>query len=689
MNDMSVYREAFMEELADQLERIEQDLLELEQQVTEPLVQSIFRAAHTIKGSSAAMEFGEMKQLTHEMEHLLDMVRGRRLEVDDALVELLFQSLDLLKKLRDQYAHNGPYADIARMVTALGRFARGDRESAGPAALPELTPEQSMAAENMLHSGLRLLTVQIRFAEECPMKGARFYLIADKIAGSIGPVAMTEPLLPTGSQQDDSIYGTVRLLVGTLMDAERVVAELSEETDVRDVQAAEYKQLASPSSVAATDAASGARTESAAGEQPEEEATYLPVKEPQPVAAEERQRQGAQTIRVSVERLEQLMNLVGELLIDQTSLAELKRTASQRYPNEEFTERLSDVSDHMVRIVGELHESIMKARMLPIEHLFNRFPRMVRDLSRNLGKDIELVLDGTETELDRTLIEEIGDPLIHLVRNALDHGIEAPEARSAKGKPERGRVRLNSFHEDNQVVITVEDDGGGIRPDTIRQSAVRKGLLTEELAGRLTEQEAIHLIFQPGFSTASAVSEISGRGVGMDIVRNQIERLNGLISIRSVPDEGTCFTIRLPLTLAIITGLMVKVCGREYVVPMNNVSEIVRIPRESVQKVQGNDVIMIRNEIIPLVRLQEVLGYPAPSAVGKNVSVVIIALLDKKVALAVDETLGNQEIVIKTLPPMLGKMEHVAGATILGNGRVALILEAGYFVKLRGKRHGL
>ncbi|TNJ66847.1 chemotaxis protein CheA [Paenibacillus hemerocallicola] len=664
MNDMSVYREAFMEELADQLERIEQDLLAIEQQVTEPLVQSIFRAAHTIKGSSAAMEFGEMKLLTHEMEHLLDLVRGRRLDVDDALIELLFQALDLLKRLRDQYANGGPYADINGMLAGLRGFVQDKDEALPQIALPELTPEQSERAADAVRSGHRLLAVQIRLAEECPMKGARFYLIADKIAGSIGPVVMTDPPLPTEVQGEDADYGTVRLLIGSRTEAARVKRDISADTDVQKVQAIEYKLV-----------------------EPAVETLSETFKESSAVP-EERQKQGAQTIRVSVERLEQLMNLVGELLIDQTSLAELKRTAYQRFPHEEFTERLSDVSDHMARIVGELQESVMKARMLPIEHMFNRFPRMVRDLSRNLGKEIELVLDGTETELDRTLIEEIGDPLIHLVRNALDHGIEAPEVRTGKGKPEQGRVRLNSYHEDNQVVITVEDDGAGIRPEIIKQSAVRKGLVTEEQAGRLTEQEAVHLIFQPGFSTASAVSEISGRGVGMDIVRNQIERLNGLISIRTAPDEGTCFTIRLPLTLAIITGLMVKVSERDYVIPMNNVSEIVRIPRDKIQKMQGDNVILIRDQVIPLVPLHEIMGYPAPASLGKNVPVVIIGSMDKKVALAVDETIGNQEIVIKTLPPMLGKLEHVAGATILGNGRVALILEAAYFVKLRGRRYG-
>jgi two-component system chemotaxis sensor kinase CheA len=335
----------------------------------------------------------------------------------------------------------------------------------------------------------------------------------------------------------------------------------------------------------------------------------------------------------------------------------------------------------MSSIVEELQESVMKARMLPIEHLFNRFPRMVRDLSQKLNKEIELVLEGMETELDRTLIEEIGDPLIHLIRNAVDHGIESAEVRMSKGKRAKGRVRLNSFHEDNQVVITVEDDGAGILPDKIKASALRKGIITEEEAGRLSDHSAISLIFQPGFSTAASVSEVSGRGVGMDIVRNQIERLNGLIDIQSIPDAGTCFTVRIPLTLAIITGLMVKVGERDYVIPMNNVIEIVRVPIEQIQTIQGESVIVIRDQVIPLVWLHDALSYPKGKASGKFIPVVVVGSAEKKLALAVDELLGNQEIVIKTLGTFLGKIPFIAGATILGNGRVALILEIAYLIQ--------
>ncbi|MNI26998.1 Chemotaxis protein CheA [compost metagenome] len=287
-----------------------------------------------------------------------------------------------------------------------------------------------------------------------------------------------------------------------------------------------------------------------------------------------------------------------------------------------------------------------------------------------------------ETELDRTLIEEIGDPMIHLIRNAVDHGIETMEERIQKGKPAKGKVRLNSFHEDNQIVITIEDDGAGISPEKIKVSALSKGLISEDQANRLSEKELIHLIFEPGFSTAAAVSEVSGRGVGMDIVRNQIERLNGLVDIQSKPDQGTCFSIRLPLTLAIITGLMVKVHERDFIIPMNHVLEIVRIPVQDVHTLHGQEVVIIRDTIIPLLWLSNVLNYPPSTKSGKHVSIVVVSSNDKKLAVAVDELLGNQEIVIKSLGEYLGNLNYVAGATILGNGRVALILEINYLVKL-------
>ncbi|MCR8632463.1 chemotaxis protein CheA [Paenibacillus radicis (ex Xue et al. 2023)] len=659
MEDLSAYREAFIEELVDQLERMEQDLLSMEKDASEEIVQSIFRSAHTIKGSSAAMGFEEMKSLTHEVEHLLDMVRGNKLEVDPRLINLLFGALDVLKALRDEYMRGHTYSDISKLLYDLQNFTKGT-EVLLPKwrNLPELTLEQSLRLEEAVESGLRLLKIQLSLADDCPMKAARFHLIAQEISAQYGAIIVSEPsalFKQEGAAAEDG-YSESVFLISTSLDIKDVQNQASILTDVRLAKVESYKQ-------------------------PLSKKESQPLPGPKETVLEEKSKQGPQTIRVSVERLEHLMNLVGELLIDQTSLSQLKQSVSHRFANEEFVERLSDITDHMSSIVEELQESVMKARMLPIEHLFNRFPRMVRDLSQKLDKEIELVLEGMETELDRTLIEEIGDPLIHLIRNAVDHGIESAETRLSKGKRARGRVRLNSYHEDNQVVITVEDDGAGIIPERIKASALRKGIISEEEAGRLSDHSAMYLIFQPGFSTAASVSEVSGRGVGMDIVRNQIERLNGLIDIQSTPDVGTCFTVRIPLTLAIITGLMVKVSDRDFVIPMNNVIEIVRVPMEEIQTVQGESVIVIRNQVIPLVWLCDALHYSKGELHSKFIPVVIVGSAEKKLAVAVDELMGNQEIVIKTLGTFLGKIPFIAGATILGNGRVALILEIAYLIQ--------
>lgn len=675
MEDLSAYREAFIGEMVDQLERMEHYLLHLEHDTSTDTIQSIFRTAHTIKGSSAAMGFDEMKSVTHEVEHLLDMVRSNKLQAGRNLVNLLFEALDHLKLLRDEYMGESAFSDIATLLVKLRGFVENSPSLDDPKKelkeLTGLTLEQSLRLEEARETGCSILKVQMKLSSGCIMKGARYYLIMQDVQARFGAVLYSDPAASEpGAAFDDEAeeaYSRAVFLLATRESAEAVAAGLRAHSDVEAAAAEVYQPQTSGGPKAPAPAPSSAAKE-------------------HPASLEEKHNKGPQTIRVSVERLEHLMNLVGELLIDQTSLAQLKQSVTRSHRNEEFVERLGDISDHISRTVGELQDSVMKARMLPIRHLFQRFPRTVRDLSQKLDKEIELVLDGMETELDRTVIEEIGDPLIHLLRNAVDHGIETADVRLAHGKPGKGTVRLNSYHEDNQVIITVEDDGGGIRPEAILESALRKGVVTEEEAAHLSDQDAIHLIFRPGFSTAAQVSEVSGRGVGMDIVRSQIERLNGMIHIDSRPGTGTRFTIRLPLTLAIITGLKVKVSQRDYMIPMTNVVEIVRVLDKDIKTIQGQCVLVIRKETIPLVWLSDVLNYERPLKQKKHQPIVIVGSAERKIALAVDELLGNQEVVIKTLGSYLGKIPYVAGAAILGNGRVALIAEISYlFQMLKGQ----
>jgi two-component system chemotaxis sensor kinase CheA len=389
-----------------------------------------------------------------------------------------------------------------------------------------------------------------------------------------------------------------------------------------------------------------------------------------------------QTIRVDVEHLESMMNLVGELVIDQTRIAQVGNLLRDRYASDETIDDLERISNHFSRIIGELQESVMKTRMLPVERLFNRFPRMVRDLARTLNKEVDLLLEGKETELDRTVIEEISDPLIHLLRNAIDHGIEEAEVRKKRGKPLKGTIKIRASHQENQVVMTVEDDGAGIDAEKVKESAIRKQLITAKDAEMMSEQEWIQLIFLPGFSTAPSVSDISGRGVGMDIVRNHIEKLNGLIDVETRLGEGTKFTIKLPLTLAILRGLLIKFQETTYALPMNSVIEIVRISNNEIHSVKGQAVVKIREKILPLIGLQDLFRMPSGKRKTKNVFIVVVGLAEKRLGLVVDELIGSQEIVVKSIGSYIGQVEGVSGATILGDGSVALILDVTGIFKL-------
>ncbi|MBC7325506.1 MAG: chemotaxis protein CheA, partial [Moorella sp. (in: Bacteria)] len=358
-----------------------------------------------------------------------------------------------------------------------------------------------------------------------------------------------------------------------------------------------------------------------------------------------------------------------------TRLAEVGNGLKARLGNEELLETLEEVSLHIGRITSDLQEEIMKARMFPIDQVFNRFPRMVRDLARKAGKEIDFIIEGRETELDRTVIEEIGDPLIHLLRNAIDHGIEAPEARLKAGKPRQGMICLRAFHQENQIVITVEDDGAGMDPEKIKEKAVARGLVNRELAARLGPREALDLIFLPGFSTADEVTDVSGRGVGMDIVRNHIEKINGTIDIRTTPGKGTMFTIKLPLTLAINRSLLVQVEGRVYAFPLANVVEIIDITPADIQHVHRQQVVVVRGRVLPLIYLGQALGLSRSAPPGGNYAVVIVGLAEKQLGFIVDNLIGEQEIVIKSLGNFIGKIPGIAGATIMGDGSVALILD--------------
>lgn len=693
---LSEYREVFLEELEEQLQLMDEEILKLENEgESTQVIQSLFRAAHTLKGSSAAMGLDFMKQLTHEMEQLLDLVRSGKRRVTEMLIDRLFHALDHLKLLKLDFMDGGSGSgiDITACIEQLKSFAgAGDeqeetpgagaprpqqaqpRESGSPEAFdrkPELPFHTRLKAGECLDQGRQVNWVRVEIAKDCPIKGARAFVIQSGLA-EMGEVLFSQPELEELEKLDEGDPKPVEIafLLAGESDAKTVEEQVAQFMDVSAVHAASV--VAEDIELVNLEAALPA------SRREKDEAVSSAV-------ASSGKAKSQSTIRVSVERLEHLMNLVGELVIDQTRIEQVERVQRRRFTDDSIDE-LEHISDHLSRIIGDLQETVMKTRMLPIEQLFNRFPRMVRDLARDLQKDIEFVMEGKDTELDRTLIEEIADPLIHLIRNAIDHGIERPEARKANGKSGKGVLTIRASHEDNQVAIYVEDDGAGIDAAKIRASAVAKAVITEEEASFLSDRESYELIFRPGFSTAAVVSDVSGRGVGMDIVKSHIEKLNGLIEISTEPGKGTSFKIKLPLTLAIIEGLLVRLSGQTFIIPMSNITEIVRVTREELSTVRGQSVILLRNQVIPVAWVHDFFRMKKTAANKEHISLVIVGSAEKRLALVVDELLGNQEIVIKSLGSYIGKVPGIAGGTILGDGSVALIMEiAGLIGQLGGK----
>ncbi|MCI3923709.1 chemotaxis protein CheA [Paenibacillus sp. TRM 82003] len=684
---------AFLAEADEQLQQLEQGILQLEREgQSDRTIQELFRSAHTLKGSSAAMGFEPMKHLTHEMENVLDRIRRYEMNVTHACIDVLFECLDSLGTLKDEIEATGaaalPTDGVVAKLRALAELNDGvvEKSPTGESSLLRfaLTEEEKLAAAQARAEGKRPVICEIEFASACEMKLARAYIVHNELSDG-GQVLAVVPGLDQIAE--DGGCSTISFLLATnddVLEVERKLKGLHDiaKAAVATVRAEDWELLAgSASSAPKAGGKAGADGEESASVQ-----AGVIVAGKAAGHAEHAARKGepvkksGQTIRVDVERLENLMNLVGELVIDQTRIAQVSGVLRDSRHADEAIDDLEQISNHIARVVSELQETVMKTRMLPIEQLFNRFPRMIRDLSQTLGKEVELTIVGKETELDRTVIEEIGDPLIHLIRNAVDHGIEAESVRLAAEKPTKGTVRLAAMHQENQVVITIEDDGAGISAEKLKRSAVNKGLLPEAAADALTEQEALQLIFEAGFSTSATISDVSGRGVGMDIVRSHIQKLNGIIDVETKAGAGTKFTIKLPLTLAILRGLLIQLNERTYALPMTSVIEIVRIPKHEIYSVKGQAVVKIREKVLPIAWLHDHFHIPRRKQKSQNVFVVIVGAAEKRLGLIVDDLIGNQEIVVKSIGSYVGKVEGVSGATILGDGSVALILDiAGVF----------
>ncbi|GAW29870.1 chemotaxis protein CheA [Carboxydocella sp. ULO1] len=655
----------FLEEAEEHLQLLEEDLVRLENEGdNQELLQEIFRSAHTLKGSSATLGHQKMAHLTHAMENVFDKFRKQQLAVTTEIMNVLFEALDNLKVLKSEIEtleESG--IDLDSILQRLAAITSGEasvpvpvKKEAGPSqpALQLDWQEQKLVAEWASQKAGHFWQINVFFAESSEMLPVRA-LITLMTLREKGEIIKSEPTAEEIEQEQAKT--TLRAIIHSTFTAEEIGKALKELPDIVEVVVEPF--------------------EPAQQEEPEQKTE----KKAETTSGKAVASKASRTVRIDVELLDNLMNLVGELVIDRTRLAQIITEIESKYEVSDLTEDLNRTSVHIGRVTTMLQEEIMKARMIPVESLFNKFPRMMRDLSQKAGKEIDFIMEGQETELDRSIIEEIGDPLIHLLRNAVDHAIEPPEERERLGKPRKGTVKLVARHEENHIVILVQDDGRGIDASKIRESAVRKGIISEEAARRLSDEEAINLIFASGLSTATKVSDISGRGVGMDVVRTNLEKVNGLIEINTRVGTGTTFKIKLPLTLAIIRALMVKVDERVYAIPLTSVLETIRVEKEQIRIVNKHEAIVVRGQVLPLLYLRELYNHGSGREEKAKIFVVVVNVGGKQVGLVVDYLIGEQEVVIKSLGRYIGDVQGIAGATILGDGRVALIMDVPSLMK--------
>ena len=678
----------FVQEADDLLELLDESIIKLEQDShDEELLNDIFRVAHTLKGSSGMLGLDDMTHLTHAMEDLLDRVRKGELAVTPELVDALLMSLDGLKVLKDNLAksENAPL-DIDPIVALLHAAAEAGAAE-GAAVAQAQAPARSLvsvvvgdaaieeSAAAAVAEGQSVLRVLVKIDPQSDWAAVRCFQILNELDAR-GQVLASVPT------QEDIEQERVGHEIDVLFCTASEVAEIEDLiTKVEDV--VEFAGTAWDAEAAAAEAAEAQAAEAAA-------ATSASAGGAEGVQAQltgAAQRIDVQTtVRIEVEQIDALMNMVGELVIDRTRVAQLSRLMQLRFKDDEYVRSLAETSTHISKVVDELHESMMQVRMLPVGMLFSKFPRLVRDLARSLDKDIKLEMEGEDTEIDRSVIEQIKDPLVHLIRNAVDHGVESREERRAAGKPEGSILRLTADHEQGQIIISLTDDGKGIDAASISAAAVKKGAITAETAARLSQQEAVELVFMPGFSTAAETTEVSGRGVGMDIVRSQIEALSGRVEVETKVGTGTTFRLRLPLTLATFRGLLVARGGTTYALPMTYVQETLRVDSEMLGMVSNRPVLTLRGTTMAMLWLDEVLGMPGVEHSADERPYVIVVKAsdnekDRPVALAVDELVDQQEVVVKSLSGFLGRARGISGASILGDGQVVLILDVATLIK--------
>ena len=685
--DMSQYLELFIEESKDHLQNVNQQLLELEKNPNNMnILNEIFRVAHTIKGMAGTMGFSKISTLTHAMENVLQEVRNGNIKISTHIVDVLFQCLDALEDYVNHVINEGNegQSDYSSVVEALNNILKPDEsEKQGKTQIQEqqndlfaqvvddfIKDEYTQNVINKaLQVGMNAYKITVTLNAGCVLKAARAFIIFRTLETECD-IIKSDPKVE--DIEDEKFDLTFTIAVVTKASIDRLKSELYAiaEVDKVTIDILGEKQLKETNIEQQVVSETDNEMENNIGVQlfQQHEDQYDSNEIQEGNHAQVAKPRTRKTVRVDIDRLDNLMNLVSELIIIKTRLEDIEETEQQSNQEEAI--------EYLERITTSLHDAVMKVRMVPVEMVFNRFPRMIRDLARELDKKITLNMYGEETEVDRTVIDELGDPLIHLLRNSADHGIESAAQRLTTNKPENGTINLKAYHDGNNVVIEVQDDGSGIDVEKARQKAIEKGLVEQEIAKSLTDKEVVDFLFQASFSTADEITDVSGRGVGLDVVKTKIEALGGIIEVETKKGKGSKFIIRLPLTLAIIQALMVMLGEEKYAIPLSSIKEIINIKQQEIRLVQNQEVILLRDNVIPLIRLEQVLDVPkTENTTQKQLTVVVVRKGDKLSGFVVDRLLGQQEIVIKSLGKHLTGISEIAGATILGNGQVALILD--------------
>lgn len=686
--DMSQYLGAFLDETDDNVQRLDDLLLALEKNMTDmDVINEIFRAAHTLKGMAGTMGFTNMMGLTHAMEDRLDAARKGTRPLTEADMNRLFQGLDTLQEMADAIRGGGndAHIDVSEMVHDL----RNENPSSAPApaqsqaAAPAesggvmVSSQDSEWAKKANSQGANAYSVHVTLSQSCLLKAARAYMVVNRLE-EMGEIFRAEP--PTDALEKEEFEFDFTVYVATPAPADEVKAAIEKIGDVQTADVVEVK--ADESSAPAPAQATVPAPAPAPTPEPAQASAPAPAQAPAPAPAKpatgkkDSAKKGSQTVRVDIGRLDKLMNLVGELVISRARIERLVQEARLR----QFDDTLSQLG----RISGDIQELVTKLRMVPVSFTFDRFPRLIRDLCKTLNKNVELVLEGEDTELDRTVIDEIGDPMVHLIRNSMDHGIEHPDERKALGKPEKGILKIAAYQEGSGVVIEVSDDGAGIDPEKVKKKAIERGIITEDRAAIMSDEEAQQLVLLPGFSMAKQVTDLSGRGVGMDAVKTKVEALGGQFDLSSKKNEGTHVYIRLPLTLAIVLSLLIKVGKETYAISLENVEETIMVRRDDIKTVHGEPTTLLRGEVLSLNILGDILGSEGVEHDRNEYPVVVVKIGKNKIGFIVSELIGQQEIVIKSLGRFLSKIDGITGGTILGDGNVALILDVASFYSTKG-----